>query len=86
MLYIFFLLVTLFQLVGARPGSMHHVHFSNKEAVNYANSSLGERSFVSLVELYVSKLPSKAKEKDRFYCRPISSFVNDQPWYCDVPV
>ena len=34
----------------------------------------------------MSKLHSKAKEKVRFYCRPISSFVNDQPCYCDVPV
>ena len=65
---------------------MRHVCLSNREVVHNANSSLGQRYFVSLVELYVSQLPFKAKDKNRFYCKPISSFVSNQPWYCNIPV
>ena len=50
-----------------RPGSTHQVYLSNKEVIHYANSSLGENCFVHISELNVSKLPSKAIEKDRFY-------------------
>lgn len=59
-----------------RPGSTHQVHLANKQVVHYANSSLGERCFIYLVQLYMSKLPLKAIEKDQFYCKPATCIAD----------
>ena len=69
-----------------RPGSTHQVHLANKQVVHYANSSLGERCFVYLVQLYMSKLPLKAIEKDQFYCKPATCIADGKPWYYGVSV
>ena len=39
-----------------------------------------------LMELYMSKLPPKAVEKDMFYCKPAKSAVNGKPWYHETAV
>lgn len=68
-----------------RTGSCHQVHLDNKEVVHYANASLGDRCFVSMVEMYLSKLPQKAIEKDLFYCKPAKNFEKGV-WYYDSPI
>lgn len=68
-------------------GSLHHVHLTNKAVQHYANSSLGDRCFVYLVDLYMSKLPVKAFEKDIFYCKPAKNIPDvGKPWYFDTAV
>ena len=57
-----------------RTGSSHQVHLDNKEVVHYANASLGNRCFVYMVELYMSKLSEKVIKKDLFYCKPAKIF------------
>ena len=69
-----------------RPGLIHHVHLDNKVVIHYASSSLGNRCFVYLMELYISKLPPKAVEKDLFYCKPAKSAVDGKPWYHETAV
>ena len=49
-----------------RTGSSHQVHLDNKEVVHYANASLGNRFFVYMVELYMSKLSEKLLKKIYF--------------------
>ncbi len=44
-----------------RKGMVHQVHLQNKIVPHYEDRSRGVRCFVHLVELYVSKLPDKAK-------------------------
>lgn len=70
-----------------RPGSLHHVHLANKVVHHYANSSMGICCYVYLMDLYISKLPAKAKEKDIFYCKPAKNIPNnDKPWYFETAV
>ena len=49
-----------------RKEVIHQVHLDNKVVTHYADSTLGKRCFVYLMELYVSKLSDVAKEKDLF--------------------
>ena len=44
-------------------GLVHQVHLDNKIITHYADESLGDRCFVSLFELYRSKLPDAARER-----------------------
>ena len=68
-------------------GSVHQVHLDNKIVTHYADESLGDRCFVSLFELYRSKLPDAARERDIFYCKPKTRFFeSDEVWYCNSPV
>lgn len=55
----------------------------------FANSSAGIRCLVYLLDLYFSKLPSYAYDKDILYLRPKASFLpkeNRAPWYEAFPV
>ena len=65
---------------------MYHVHVNNKEVIYYAKPSLGERCFVHLMELYLSKLPAAATEKDFFYCKPAKILVVGKAWYHNCPL
>ena len=49
---------------------------------------VGERCHVFLLDLYISKMPQKAKEMDYFYLRPLDSKPQDSsaPWYYVSPV
>uniref|UniRef100_A0A1X7ULR8 ZMYM2-like/QRICH1 C-terminal domain-containing protein n=1 Tax=Amphimedon queenslandica TaxID=400682 RepID=A0A1X7ULR8_AMPQE len=69
-----------------RPGSIHQVHLENKIVSHYSKKELGEKCFVFLMELYLSKLSMKAVEKDLFYCKPAQSTSGGKPWYYDMPV
>ena len=67
-------------------GLVHQVHLDNKVIRHYANSALGERCFVRLLELYVLKLPELAKKRDIFYCKPKTNFRKDDIWFCNAPI
>ena len=48
----------------------------------------GERCYVALLDLYFSKVPSDALEKDNFYLRPLSRKPEDPnaPWFMSMQV
>ena len=70
-----------------RSGVVHQLHLQNKIVPHYENPSLGEKCFVRLMELYVSKLSAVAKEKDIFYCkRKVTFKADDECWYYDCPI
>ena len=53
-----------------------------------ANPSVGEKCPVHIVDLYISKLPVAAKEKDIFYCRALQDVPKDASgsWFAAVPI
>ena len=68
--------------VGSKTNS-HHLRKV------YADLSAGNRCFVYLFDLFLSKLPPYAFEKDILYLRPKSNFLpkeNSSPWYEAFPV
>ena len=67
-----------------RPGGTHQLNLDNKEVTHYANRSLGPRCYVSLLQLYFSKLPKEAFKADVFYCKPrrIKGQIKEgEPWF-----
>ena len=70
-----------------RKGLVYQVHLDNKIVRHYSDSSRGERCIVYLTELYCSRLPESAKDKDLFYCKPKMKFTaEDDCWYFDIPI
>ncbi len=53
-----------------RAGGLAQLRLEHKQVPVYASSSAGERCHVRLLDLYLSKLPTSAKECDVFYCQP----------------
>ena len=52
-----------------------------------ANPSVGKRCPVYILDQYISKLPSQAKEKDLFYCRPLKKKEDPSaPWFVPVSI
>ena len=67
-----------------RPGGTHQLNLDNKEVVHYACAAAGERCYVSLLQLYISKLPASAIESDIFYHKPRQSkkpLLDGEAWY-----
>ena len=66
------------------PGGTHQLNLDNKEVAHYACPAAGERCYVSLLQLYISKLPASAFESDIFYHKPRQSkrpFLDGEAWY-----
>ena len=59
------------------------MRIENKIVPSYAVPEGGERSHVALLDLYFSKVPSDAPEKDNFYLRPLPRKPEDPnaPWF-----
>ena len=63
---------------------IHQVHLVNKIVIHYADKSLGNKCFVYLFELYISKIPDAAKNKD---LKPkLKFYADDEVWYYSSPV
>ena len=71
-----------------RNGSFKQLHVQSKTVPIYACPEAGMKCPVHLLDLYISKLPSKAVEKDIFYARPLETVPADPsaPWYTATPV
>ena len=68
-----------------RGGGLGQLTLEHKTVPIYATPSAGERCHVHLLDLYISRLPPAAKEKDIFYCKPLTKYGKSGPWYCCVP-
>ena len=64
------------------------MRIENKIVPSYAVPEGGERCHVSLLDLYFSKVPSEALEKDNFYLRPLPRKPEDPnaPWFMSMQV
>ena len=68
-----------------RNGGFYQLDTENKNVEIYKNITDSKRCLVSLLDLYFSKLPQSAKDKDIFYCRPLNKYTADGPWYSEQP-
>ena len=69
-------------------GSLSERTVPNKSVPIFACRDAGDRCHVHLLDLYISRMPKKAKDLDYFYLRPLESFSCNEsaPWYCNSPV
>ena len=70
-----------------RSGGLAQLRVVHKKVPIYANPTAGERCHVYLLDKYLSKLPSVAKEKGWFYWQPLASTPADTkaPWFSAIP-
>lgn len=75
-----------------RSGGLAQLHIKNKSVEIHENPEAGNRCHCRLLDLYISKLPTEAVEKDLFYVCPMEK-VNKQPptygrsvWYYSIPI
>lgn len=71
-----------------RPGSSHQLNQDNKVVTQFAKPDMGDKCHVFLLELYVSKLPESALQRDIFYMKAKSCIPDSlgDPWYTDMPL
>ena len=69
-----------------RSGGLAQLRVVHKKVPIYANPGAGERCHVYLLDKYLSKLPSAAKEKGWFYWQPLPSVPADPkvPWFATI--
>ena len=70
------------------PGSSHQLNQDNKVATQFAKPELEDKCHVYLLEVYLSKLPDSAVQRDIFYMKAKNHIPDSpgDPWYTDVPV
>ena len=70
-----------------RSGGLYQLKVENKCVPLMANAQLGTRCHVYLIDLYISKLPEKAREMDCFYMKPLGDHVvtTTKPWFSAQP-
>ena len=77
----------MIRCVGSKnhPGSSHHLNQDNKVVTQFAKP---DKCHVYLLELYLSKLPDSAVQRDIFYMKAKNHIPDSpgDPWYTDVPV
>ncbi len=71
-----------------KQGGVRQMKMEHKAVTIVANPTVQERCPVFILDLYLSKLPPETKEKDIFYCRPVTTFLqkHGDPWFLAVPV
>ncbi|XP_011406250.1 PREDICTED: glutamine-rich protein 1-like [Amphimedon queenslandica] len=69
-----------------RSGGFGELHVQNKVVRHFEVPEAGDRSYVKILDLYLSKVPKEAIEKDNFYVRPVTVVGEGKPWFSSVPV
>ena len=71
-----------------RAGGLSQLRLENKIVPVMAHPEVGRYCHCELLDIYISKLPSKIKEMDIFYARPLNQRPDDEsaPWFAPVPV
>ena len=59
---------------------IEELDIENKNVEIYKNTTDGKHCLVCLLDLYFSKLPQSANDKDIYYCRPLNKYTADGPW------
>ena len=57
----------------------------NKSVDMHKNPDDPKHCLVALLDLYFTKLPKAAKDKDLFYCRLLTKYTTDGTWYSEQP-
>ena len=68
-----------------RNGGFYQLNVENKSVDIHKNPDDPKRCLVALLDLYFTKVPKAAKDKDLFYCRPLAKYTTDGTWYSEQP-
>ena len=70
-----------------RAGGLAQLRIEHKKVPIYMNAEAGDRCHVKLLDFYLSKLHSTAKERDIFYWLPLTEAPSDpkKPWFTSSP-
>ena len=68
-----------------RNGGFYQLQLDNKAVLISKNADAGDCCLISMLDLYLSKLPPVAKAKDIFYCKPLEKFNKEGYWYSQQP-
>ena len=71
-----------------RNGTFKQLRVKSKVVPLFPCPEAGERCPVHILDKYISKLPTEAKDKDLFYIQPLQKVANDdnKPWYSSIPL
>ena len=70
-----------------RSGGIAQLNVKSKSVEIFRNPDAGNHCHCCLLDLYISKLPAEAKEKDLFYVRPMENLKSEQSvWYYSIPI
>ena len=71
-----------------RSGGFNQLDVPHKVVHQYEDPRAGPRCHVFLLDLYLSKIPDRAKDQDIFYMRPLPSVPLGEslPWFTCAPV
>ena len=75
-----------------RSGGLAQLHVKNKSVEIHESPEAGDCCHCRLLDLYISKLPAEAVEKDLFYVRPMEKTNKQAPtyersvWYYSIPI
>ena len=71
-----------------RSGGFNQLDVPHKVVHQYEDPRAGPRCHVFLLDLYLSKIPNRAKDQDIFYLRPLPSVPLKEsiPWFTCAPV
>ena len=73
-------------------GGLAQLRVKNKSVQIHENKEIGDRCQCRILDLYISKLPLEAREKDLFYVRPVDRPNKKKPtfdssvWYYSIPI
>ena len=69
-----------------RNGGFFQLYVDNKIVEIHENKDAGERCLVYLLDLYLSKILQRAKDRDIFYCKPLQKYTCESDvWYSEQP-
>ena len=67
-------------------GGLGHLHLENKTVCHFQVLEAGECDYIYILDLYFSKVPNEALEKDNFYLRPLTHVKEGLLWFSSVPI
>ena len=68
-----------------RGGGLGQLSLEHKRVPVYASVTGESKCHVRLLDKYISKLPTSAKQRDCFYLQPLSQASEDKPWFSVQP-
>ena len=69
-----------------RSGGLGQLNLPNKVIHHLEVPEASEKDYVGILDLYFSRVPKEAIEKDNFYVRPLTAIQDGKPWFSSVPL
>ena len=69
-----------------QSGGLGQLHLQNKVVNHFEVPEAGEKDFVKILDLYISKVPDQAILSDNFYNRPLTVLEEGKLWFSSQPL